>query len=102
MMGRPTQLALRLPRVPAFYVHPATVTSNRRAYVESIYLAINDAGRELGDGARVAVAGEAEEAFRLNGALYREGPGGGGAGMYAGAVAGAARVATGYITGGRL
>ena len=95
MLGRPTADALRLPSVPRFYVHPPAVAQHRRAYVERAYGALNDAGAALSPAATQRVVDEAHAAFACNAALYREGPGGGGAGMYAGAVLGGARVVLG-------
>ena len=100
LLGRPTADALRLPAVPQFYVHPPAVSLHRRAYVERAYGALNDAGAGLSPAATQAVVDEAHAAFACNAALYREGPGGAGAGMYAAAVLGGARVVLG--TGARL
>lgn len=75
------------------------MSQNRRAYVERAYVALNDAGAALSPAATQLIVAEAHAAFACNAALYREGAGGGGAGMYAGAVLGGARVVLG--TGAR-
>jgi heme oxygenase len=95
MLGAPTQHALGLPEVPRFYIHPPAVARHRRAYVERAYNALNAAGASLSPEATERVVAEAHAAFACNGVLYREGVGGGGAGMYAGAVVGGARVVLG-------
>ena len=92
--------------MPAFYVHSAQVERDRKAYVERIYEALNDAGAALPPAAAAAVAAEAQAAFAHNAACYKEGPGGGGAGMLAMAALGGARVLGGYaadrlLRGGR-
>lgn len=101
MLGWPTKLALSLPEVPRFYVHDE-IRDRRRETVEAIYEALNEA--ELTPAQTKAVVDEATLAFRLNAALYREGVGGGGIGMFAGAALGGLRVAVGHanhrISGG--
>ncbi len=96
MLGHPSKLALGLSEVPHFYVHPPAVGANRREVVESVYESLNDAGRDLSSAQQQAVVAEAAHAFELNAALYKEGTGGAGAGMYAGAAAGGLRVLAGY------
>jgi len=96
MIGWPTALALGLRETPAFYVHAPEIGLRRAAFVESVYEALNDAGEGLDAVATRAVVDEAALAFRLNAALYREGPGGGGVGMFAGAAVGGARVLLGH------
>ena len=96
MLGWPTKRALGLAQVPAFYEHGEAVSSDRRAYVESVYEALNEAGEGLDDAGRAAVAREAERAFALNALVYKEGPGGAGAGMTVMAALGGLNALGGY------
>ena len=99
MLGAPTRAALLLPHTPAFYVHDAAVTSDRRAYIENLYGLLNAAGdaARLDEKATRALVAEAETAFALNAELYREAaPAGSGlAGLFGLAIVGGARVAGG-------
>ena len=97
VLGMPTRAALQLPATPAFYVHSATVTSDRRAFIESLYSALNAAGAGLSESETKALVAEAEAAFAANAELYREAaPAGTGlAGLFGLAVVGGARVAGG-------
>ena len=97
MMGIPTKFALSLKETPQFYMHSVEIIERRREYVENIYEALNTAGRDLSKEQTKKIVDEAALAFRLNAALYREGFGGDGAGMYAGAALGGARIILGYI-----
>jgi heme oxygenase len=105
MLGWPTKLALSLPHVPSFYLHPPSVVDGRRAFIERFYEALNDAGRTLSDAQMQRVVDEATLAFKLNAELYREGTGGAGLGMLVGAAAGGLRVLGGHaaarLRGGR-
>lgn len=105
MLGWPTRLALQLPETPRFYVHPQEVANGRRETVEGIYEALNEAGAQLTPAQTKAVVDEAALAFGLNAALYKEGVGGAGVGMLAGAAVGGVRVAVGHLkdrlSGGR-
>ena len=99
MLGVPTRAALLLPRPPAFYVHDAAVTTDRRAFIEELYRSLNVAGEAAGldkTGTSALVA-EAEAAFALNAELYREAApvGTGLAGLFGLALVGGARVAGG-------
>jgi len=96
MMGWPTKLALSLEEVPRFYIHSSNITMNRRDYVESIYESLNEAGKDLTALQQKEIVKEAEIAFQLNAALYKEGIGGPGVGMYIGAAVGGLNVVLGY------
>ena len=74
MLGAPTRAALLLPSTPAFYVHDAAVTQNRRSFIEDLYGSLNEAGTAAGldHAATAALVAEAECAFALNAELYRE------------------------------
>lgn len=99
-LGSPTAAALGLASVPAFFTHPPELVADRAATVEAVYEALNGAGDAAAPEAarreiECQLAAEAEAAFALNADLYREGPGGPRAGMYALAAVGGARAAAG-------
>ena len=105
MLGKPTRAALntcsgvQFSGTPAFYVHDAAVTTDRRAYIEDLYRSVNAAGEaaHLDAAGTKALVTEAEVAFALNAELYREAaPAGTGlAGLFGLAIVGGARVAGG-------
>ena len=105
MLGKPTRAALNtcsgvhFSGTPAFYVHDAAVTTDRRAYIEDLYRAVNVVGEaaHLDAAGTKALVTEAEIAFALNAELYREAaPAGTGlAGLFGLAIVGGARVAGG-------
>ena len=47
VLGYPTQVAMRLPAKPEFYVFGPKVEADRRAYIENVYAKINEAGELL-------------------------------------------------------
>ena len=105
MLGWPTKLACGLHETPRFYQHSGISSLNRGQYVESIYEALNDAGKDLSASQESEVVNEATLAFALNAALYKEGIGGQGTGMLLCAAVGGLNVAVGFardrIAGGK-
>jgi len=98
MLGWPTKLALALEEQPHFYVHTSQeLAQNRKAYIEAVYTALNEAGHSLSYSQEQKVVNEAMVAFRLNADLYKEGVGGAGFGMYAFAALGGVRVVAGHV-----
>jgi heme oxygenase len=92
MLGTPTRLALGLADECAAYRFPPRVEADRRAYVESVYVAINDAGEALSEPQRAEVVEEARGAFAHNGELVKER----GLPVLGQAVAGVANLVLGY------
>jgi heme oxygenase len=70
---------LALPKLetkPEFYAWDDSVESDRRAYIERIYAALNRAGAQMeGDEQRERVVEEARLAFQHNVEVYSETPG---------------------------
>jgi heme oxygenase len=92
-LGWPTQLAVQLPQKPHFYTWEQSVERDRRAYIERLYSALNEAGEGMADdGQRERVVEEARVAFRHNAAVYTELPS-----LNYGAAKGAANIVAGGL-----
>ena len=76
MLGRPTQLALSLPKLPAFYEFSEVVTRDRGAFIDSFYLQLNEADLRSAFSARrkEEIVEEAKSAFSINADIITERP----------------------------
>jgi hypothetical protein len=96
MLGWPTRRALGFATTPQFYVHDVFESEGslkgRKAFVERVYEAINDAGATASPAAAAETVEEARRAFAANAAVFAEG---GGSSLLL-ATAGGARVLGGY------
>lgn len=94
MLGFPTRVALGLaPNSPSFYNFPAAVTERRAEYIEHVYASINEVGANMDQACHARLVTEARLSFGHNASVYKERPH-----FYTGAVRGAAKVATGFIS----
>jgi len=73
MLAKPTQLALGLPQ-GTITQYSFEFPTDRKAYVESLYADLNEAGKDLSEEEFDAVVKEAVLCFELNAAMYSEEP----------------------------
>lgn len=95
-LGKPTKLVLKLEEQPTFYNTPAHILAGKKAYIESFYQALNDAGSDMGPERWHEVVLEARKAYKYNADIYRENPG-----FVMGAMKGGVMLTAAYV-GSRL